>query len=137
MPLFDQIVRVERRARRQNESGFDYINSSARPGICAIRDLLEHWFERLPDNAKADIGARFRSRDEVQHQSAWFELLWHELLRCSGYDVDVHPALPDVATNPDFLAKRNGFIWRQHLQCPQATLPLIEGLPNCTTRWIG
>src|SRR5438874_8367331 len=102
MPLFDQIVRAERRARRQNESSFDYMNTSARPGVCAIRELLEVWFERLPESAKADIRARFRSRDEVQHQSAWFEPSWHELLRCSGYDVEVHPALPDVATNPDF-----------------------------------
>src|SRR5690242_6834994 len=91
MPLFDQIVRAERRARRQNEGSFDYMNTSARPGVAAIRELLEVWFERLPESAKADIRARFRSRDEVQHQSAWFELFWHGLLRCSGYDVEVHP----------------------------------------------
>jgi len=108
MPLYDQIVRAERRARRQNESGFDYMNSSARPGICAIRELLEHWFEHLPDNAQADIRARFRSRDEVQHQSAWFELFWHELLRCGGYDAEVHPTVANVTTNPDFLPKRDG-----------------------------
>jgi hypothetical protein len=130
MPLFDQIVRVERRARRQNESGFDYMNSSACPGICAIRDLLEQWFERLPDNAKADIGARLRSRDEVQHQSAWFELLWYELLRCSGYEVEVHPAVPGVTTNPDFLGKSNG-VFRFYLE---ATLAMPPGDPGADRR---
>lgn len=108
MPLFDEIVRADRRPRRQNESGFDYMNSSARPGLCGIRDLLEQWFERLPNDAKADIRARFRSRDDVQHQSAWFELFWHELLRCCGYDVEIHPTLADVTATPDFLTKRNG-----------------------------
>lgn len=108
MPLFDQIVRTEARPRRQNESSFDYMDSSARPGICAIRGLLENWFEHLPDAANADARARLRSRDEVQHQSAWFELFWHELLRCSGYGVEIHPAIADVTTHPDFLLMRNG-----------------------------
>ena len=70
MPLFDQVVCEDIRPRRQNESSFDYMNSSARPSISAIRELLERWFEQLPDNVKADVRARFRSRDEVQHQGA-------------------------------------------------------------------
>lgn len=84
------------------------MNGSARPGICAIRELLEQWFEHLQDDAKADIRARFRSRDDVQHQSAWFELFWHELMRRGGYDLEIHPTVANVTTNPDFLAQRNG-----------------------------
>ncbi len=108
MPLFDDIVRTEIRARRQNESTFDYLNTSARPGIQAARDLLETWFEHLPGNAQADVRGRFGSRNEVSHQSAFFELFWHELLRRSGYDVEIHPAIAGVTTNPDFLASRGG-----------------------------
>jgi hypothetical protein len=122
MPLFDEIVRADRRPRRQNESGFDYMNSSARPAICGIRDLLEQWFERLPNGAKADIRARFRSRDDAQHQSAWFELFWHELLRCCGYDVEIHPTLADVTANPHFLTKRNG-VSQFYLEATLAMLP--------------
>jgi len=58
MPLFDQLDHTDRRPKRQNEGGFDYMNASARPGIVAIRALLEEWFEQLPDAAKADIRER-------------------------------------------------------------------------------
>src|ERR1035437_2489077 len=108
MPLFDQTVREENRPRRQNEGGFNYMNTSARPGICGIRDLLENWFEHIPETARADIRGRFRSGDEVQHKSSFFELFWHELLRSSGYEVEIHPAVAEVTTNPDFLATQDG-----------------------------
>ena len=106
MPIFEELVRTEARPRRQNESSFEYLNTSARPGICAIRDLLETWFDHLPCGAQADISGRLRSREDVQHKSAFFELFWHELLRSSGYEVQTHPSMADVATNPDFLARR-------------------------------
>jgi hypothetical protein len=108
MALFEDFVRTNARPRRQNESRFEYLNTSARPGICAIRDLLETWFDHLPCGAQADISGRLRSREDVQHQSAFFELFWHELLRSSGYQITIHPSMTDVARNPDFLARRYG-----------------------------
>ena len=108
MPLFDDVRRAEIRPKRQNEGGFAYTNTSARPGISAIRELLEAWFERLPEDAQADVRGRFRSGDDAQHKSAFFELYWHEMLRCSGYEVETHPAMPNADTNPDFLAHRHG-----------------------------
>src|SRR5438552_10001110 len=108
MAILDQIARIETRAKRQNESSFDYMNTSARTGIHAIRDLLEYWFQHLSELAKADIRARFRSRDEAQHQGAFYELFWHELLRACNFDLEVHPELTGVATNPDFVTKRDG-----------------------------
>jgi hypothetical protein len=44
----------------------------------------------------------------MSNTKALFELYWHELLCSSGYEVEVHPTLAGVATNPDFLARRNG-----------------------------
>ena len=136
MPLFGDIKRYELRARRQNESGFDYMNTSAPPGIGAIRVLLEQWFEHLPANGQPDIRGRFRSQDPAQHESAFFELYWHELLRCCGATVEIHPALPNVVTNPDMLCN---FIWRQRSRCHRGTPPRIAGLQNCrthSTEWI-
>jgi hypothetical protein len=66
------------------------------------------WFEHLSADAQADVRGRIRSRDEAQHQSAFFELYWHELLRCSDFEVETHPQVPNVASNPDFLAHRDG-----------------------------
>src|SRR6266853_1390738 len=107
MPLFDDFERLDVRPRRQNEGGFTYMNASARPGIDAIRQLLESWFMHLPADAQADIRGRFRSREQAQHESAFFELYWHEVFTRCGYELEIHPVLPDVATNPDFLALRN------------------------------
>lgn len=81
MPLFDDFERVELRPRRQNESGFEYMNNSARPGVRAIRILLEQWFEHIPAAARADIRGRFRSQAAAQHESAFFEMHWHD---CCG-----------------------------------------------------
>ncbi len=105
MSLFDELRRVETRPKRQNEASFDYLNGSARPGIAAIRLLFEDWFERLPDSGKADLRARFRKGEEVSHHGAFFELFCNELLRRSGYEVEVHPTLPNRKT-PDFLVSR-------------------------------
>ena len=108
MSLFDEEIRTETRPRFYNEAIFDYLNYSARASVCAIREMLEGWYAHLPEATKADIRGRFRSGDSVQHQSSFFELFWHEFLLCCGYEVVIHPALSDVATNPDFLAIRDG-----------------------------
>jgi hypothetical protein len=108
MPLFDVIARNETRPRRENEALFDYMNTSARRGISAIRDLLEGWYDNFAATGKADVRSRFRSSDDAQHQGAFFELFWHELLLRSGYRVEVHPTLTDVTTRPDFLVRGDG-----------------------------
>jgi hypothetical protein len=105
MSLFDDLMRVETRPKRQNEASFDYLNRSARPGIAAIRFLFEDWFARLPDFGKANLRARFRKREEVSHQGAFFELFCHELLRRSSYEVELHPTLANGKA-PDFLVCR-------------------------------
>lgn len=83
--MFDDLARIEIRPRRQNEALFDYLNMSARPGIAAMRHLIDEWFDRLPEASKPDIRARFRLRDEIQHVSAFFELYCHEIPTGDGY----------------------------------------------------
>ncbi len=107
MSLFDDLMRVENRPKRQSEASFDYLNESARPGVVAIRLLFEDWFVHLPDSAKPDLRARFRKREEISHQGAFFELFCYELLYRSGYEIEVHPRLPNGKT-PDFLLRRAG-----------------------------
>jgi len=123
--LFDEIPRNDFRPKRQNEPSFDYMNISARPGIHAVRSLLENWFDHLPEMAKADIRGRFRNRDEIQNSSSFFELFCHELLLKSGYNVEVHPAVPDVSTSPDFLVSREGHP-RFYFEATLATPPQNE-----------
>lgn len=109
MALFEEsTVLAEHRARRYGESIYAYYRDSERPGILAIRNLLEAWFHELPQGERIDLQQRFRSPIERQHRSAVFELfLHHFLLRC-GFDVQFHPDVPNVTTHPDFLVSRNG-----------------------------
>ena len=108
MSLFDDIVRSEIRPKRQNEGTFEYLNSSARPFVCAIRELLDGWYAALPEKARTDLRARFRKKEPVQHLGAFFELYWHQFLLRSGYTTAIHPSLTGVKTNPDFLAIKEG-----------------------------
>jgi len=105
--LFDSIPRVEFRPMWYNESQFKYHNISARPPICAIRALLENWFERFPAEAKGDLRGRFRWRINSEHRSAFFELYVHEMLHRMGYQAVAHPPVDGVRTHPDFLVMRD------------------------------
>ena len=49
MTLFDyDFQRTETRWELQNESEYNYLNNSARPGIEAFRNVAENWFQKYP-----------------------------------------------------------------------------------------
>jgi len=108
MKLFDEnIDRADTSPGSYSEPDFDYLNRSARVAAQAIRALLEDWFARYPNPSKAELRASFRSKDNVQHLSAFFELYVHELLLVHGYRLEVHPELERTSKRPDFLARTN------------------------------
>ena len=109
MPLFEpSAAQIGQRAKRYGEPIHAYYRDSERPGIVAIRALLEEWFLELPEDERLDLQQRFRSPIERQHRSAVFELfLHHMLLRC-GFEIEFHPDIPGVTTHPDFLLSRTG-----------------------------
>ena len=108
MPLFEpSTAPVGQRAKRHGESIYAYYQDSERPGIVAIRALLEEWFLEVPGGERLDLQQRFRSPIARQHRSAVFELfLHHFLLRC-GFELEFHPDIPGATTHPDFLVSRN------------------------------
>ena len=103
--LFDDLFRTHDLPAGYNESGFDYLNRSAKSPIRKIRDLLEDWFSRYPSTDQFELRQRFRSRDEYNHSSAFFELWLHELLVRLGCTAKVHPPIPGTNRRPDFLVK--------------------------------
>lgn len=109
MRLFERSASpIGLRARRYGDSIYAYDRDSERPGMVAIRALLEDWFAEVPGNEQLDLQKRFRSPTERHHRSAMFELfLHHFLLRC-GLRVCFHPDLPGIPTHPDFLVSRQG-----------------------------
>jgi hypothetical protein len=86
-------------------SEFDYLNSSSRPEAECARSLLDEWCSFYPHEARAELIARLRTRNDVSHKSAVFELTVHELLRRSGASITLHPKVPRARGHPDFLVK--------------------------------
>lgn len=103
--LFDCYARTDSGLQRHTQSIFDYLNSSGRAEVEAIRAMLEEWYTSYPEDAKKELRARFRSSDDWQHFGAFFELYVHELLCGMGFTVTAHPQIPGGRERrPDFLA---------------------------------
>jgi hypothetical protein len=109
LPLFEPSTEpIGRRAKRYGESIYTYYRDSERPGIAAIRVLLEEWFQEIPEEERLDLQQRLRSPIERQHRSAVFELFIHRLLLRCGLQLEFHPGVPGGPTRPDFLVSHDG-----------------------------
>lgn len=93
MSLFDEMDRDDLGLRLYAEPEFTYLNRSGRPGAQRIREALDAWSARYPGEHKEELRARFRSRDNTQYRSAFFELFLHELLVRLDCRVVVHPPM--------------------------------------------
>ena len=85
MELFDEIQRIRNGPAEFTEPEFNSINLSGRERDARVRQVLEEWFSHYPVEAQSELRGRFRSSDNVQHRSTFFELFLHELflrLRC-------------------------------------------------------
>jgi len=89
---------------------YDYRNRYTSPFIAKLafdpilrpeRDIIELWFDRLPEEAKPDISARLRSINSRGHFGAYFELVLHQILIDMGFAVYFHPRIAEG--NPDLL----------------------------------
>ena len=103
--LFDDIERTRLEPTTRILPTFETINSFDWYGSAELRDALEDWFSRYPVEHRDDLVARFRSDKNYNHDGAFFELACHELLRRLGFDLEVHPAIPESNNHPDFLAR--------------------------------
>jgi hypothetical protein len=100
--IFDETQRSDRSPATDTEDSFRFLNRVDGPFWQRIRVELETWFGDYPFAARADLRERFRSRKPDQHFPAWWELYQHRLWRRLGFDVAVHPTLPNGA-RPDLL----------------------------------
>jgi hypothetical protein len=86
-------------------SDFHYLNESNRLEAERVRSLVEDLMTRYPLPGRAELRARLRSRDDVTHQSAFFELAIHELILRAGCQASLHPTVPGTSKKPDFLVE--------------------------------
>ncbi|HWB91705.1 MAG TPA: hypothetical protein VG605_07635 [Puia sp.] len=101
--LFDVKERISLEPDNYNSNAYDYYNDSARVEIGTVRDELEKWFAQYPEDWKQDLKQSFKAA----FSHAFYELYIHQLFTRLGYQLEVHPDMPDKQTHPDFLAIRN------------------------------
>lgn len=104
--LFDRLNRTDPSPRGEAEDSFSFLNRVDAPFWEEVRQLLERWFARYPSQEGNDLRKAFRSSLPGRHYAAWWELYLHELFLSLGYEVEIHPALPDSSKRPDFLLHR-------------------------------
>ncbi|MFZ1181648.1 MAG: hypothetical protein WAN92_09150 [Herbaspirillum sp.] len=99
---FDDIERSGQDGKRQDESDFDYLNTSARPEAQRVRTAIAEWLKHFPEAHRKEVINRIRG-DDTQFSSATFELFLHEVCLRLGWRVEIHPALSNGNTKrPDF-----------------------------------
>lgn len=106
--LFDDFERSDASPQSESEDNFTFLNRSARPYFAEVRRMLQEWFARYPEEHALELRGNFRSRLPGQHWAAWWELYLHELFTRLGYELAIHPQLPDSARTPDFEMRRGG-----------------------------
>ena len=99
--LFDTIDWTDATPLRPGESRFEFLNRSASNFVRPIRELLQEWLDHVPADARPDLVGALRG-DDRQHESAFWELYLHEGFRRSGYEIELHPEIPGIASRPDF-----------------------------------
>ena len=102
MVLFENIERTFLGPSSHNENTFDYYNRSARKDISIVRETLNSWFENYPNDEKKELKSSFKKKFD----DCFYELFLFQLFTKLGFDIQVHPELPNTSKKPDFLLKK-------------------------------
>ena len=103
MRVFDEIDPASDSVYRFGESLWTFANRSSSPAAKEVRLLVTSLLEGFPEPSKDELIKRLKS-DEFE--GAYFELIFHAVLRRHGAEVQIHSSKSSGNTNrPDFLAK--------------------------------
>ena len=102
--LFDEKERVDLDPASHNENTFDYYDRSARKDVSNVRKLLNNWFLSFPESEKNELKSRFKKT----FSSAFYELFIYKLFKHQGFEIEIHPEIPNSSKRPDFLLKKEG-----------------------------
>jgi hypothetical protein len=104
MIVFSEGERTREGVARAGESMFAYLDSSARREVCECRSIVEKSIADYPQDKLLRWIGDFRSSDDVQHFSAFFELFLFRFFQRDGWKVlEVEPQIDGVLGSPDFL----------------------------------
>lgn len=104
--VFDDIARADAKPSRYGEGRFKFLNRSASAYFGYVRDLIEEWFSHVPPEHQGSLRGALRT-DDLQSASAFWELYLHEAYRRSGFEIEIHPEIPNRSSRPDFCLARD------------------------------
>lgn len=92
---------------KSGELHYAYLDRTSRSPFVHVRETLQEWFDRYPAPHAHELATRIQTDDDTQFDGAFFELYLHELMVRLGFEVEVHPDSPDLATDraPDFFCR--------------------------------
>ena len=103
--LFDDKIRDYEGYSNHNENTYDFLDRSSKEEFKRVRDLLNNWFLLFPDSDKSEMKSRIRK----DFDSTFYELFLYQLFHKLGFNIIVHPKVPNSKKRPDFLVKKNDF----------------------------
>lgn len=107
MFLFDKKERTLQGPADYNADIYAYYNDSARLDVGCVRDQLEIWFAKYPQNEKEEL----KSRVKATFNPAIFELFIFALFTELGYSLEIHPEIPETTKRPDYFAKKGNDVF--------------------------
>ncbi|MBI1331268.1 MAG: hypothetical protein GC165_00140 [Armatimonadetes bacterium] len=99
-----------------NEGVYKYLATANNEVSQRVRGRLNEWFAGYPEDERWEMAQRIKSSGR-EFDSELFELLMYSTLRQRGFNIQIHPDLPDdVDKKPDFLVTdANGNL--MYLEC--------------------
>ncbi|MDB4224477.1 hypothetical protein N9850_11930 [Granulosicoccus sp.] len=102
--MFSENKRTDERTKQQDETDFEFIDRSPWQAMSSVRELILNCLENIEESERSELISRIRSRHGFA--SATFELMIHEVFRRKGFEIEIHPDLPNGSNkHPDFLLK--------------------------------
>ena len=115
MRLFSSGERTLSITRRYNEPMYSFLDASAWPSVERVREFWEGWFSQYVSVKRPDLAARFQSRDNHQHLSAFLELITFAILGRAGFEIEIEPSVGKFAL--EFLATMNERKLKFYCEC--------------------
>lgn len=103
MLLFEDKERTDTRPSRYIDNKYDFYDRNNQPHISNVRDILNNWFSKYPLHEQTELKSRFKK----DFESALYELYLFNLFIQLGFDITIHPTLPNTTKHPDFLLSKN------------------------------
>lgn len=104
MAVFEDKIRTSLAPKSHVEGEFAYLNNSSRSEAGRVRAFIDAWIARYPAAHRPELEGRLRDEDDRHFTAACFELILFAGMSSVGYELEVHPDLPNGSPRkPDFL----------------------------------